>query len=261
MSATSSTERVIRHRAKLRATRDGAKRINQRGRSENRKHHLKVKKLKLEIAAYERLLGIESKNQTTASKSKPILPPEEELRRMSMAELTEWKRQHRIIHRRRLSQESGKENGVKTLEKRLLTLQDMRFLVQMADDKSQTGDSTISGRQSSDSDFKEEFDATRMQGIIDDKDGDPVRTNGLVPVYSEFNAPEESDLARMQVTLADTDAYMVWLNAFVPTFQDSKFSEEIDSAGMEEITDVIQLGWRKQQMRSLSSQSHDKILL
>ena len=100
-----STARVAKHRAKLRATKAGAELIIKRGRDESKKYYLKVKRLKSEIASYEHLLGIAPNINTTTAKIKrhAHLPPKEELRRMTMADLAEWKRQRRINYQRKSS--------------------------------------------------------------------------------------------------------------------------------------------------------------
>lgn len=116
--APTSTARVAKHRAKLRATKGGAELITRRGRHESKRYYLKVKRLKSEIASYEQLLGIEPDIQTTTAKVKrhTHLPPKEELRRMTMADLAEWKRQRRIDYRRQSSRTRGKEESIKSLQ-------------------------------------------------------------------------------------------------------------------------------------------------
>jgi len=238
MPPTSSTERVAKHRTKLRATADGAERINERGRSENRKHHLKVKRLKLEIAAYEKSLGIEPTNPIGSPRAQRILPPEDELRRMSMAELAEWKRRQRTSHRRQLSRQRSRNDSIGSLEEKLVTLQDMGFLVNAVDEEHLSGDSALSEPPSSDSNFKEELDAARVQGMSDKEEGARVLTNGFASSRPEFKASEEVHPADVQENTVDEDAYIVWLDTFVPV-RDSNFSEEPDFSGMQELTDVI----------------------
>ena len=126
-----------------------------------------MKKLKLDIASYEKSLGIESKNQTKTKKV--YLPPKEELRRMSMAEFTEWKRQQRIDGKK----QAKKGDTRNSLETRLSTLQDMLFL-KKEDKKTLSGDSAVSGPQSLKSGITEELSFTGMQGMLDDKDGNRV---------------------------------------------------------------------------------------
>jgi len=256
MPSTSSTQRVVKHRAKLRATAEGVERINKRGRSENRKHHLKVKRLKLEVAAYEKILGIEQTIRAIGTpRARPVYPPEEELRRMSMADLAEWKRRHRISERRRLSQERSRKNSVRSLEKRLVTLQDMGFLVNAADEDDLSGDSALSELPSSDSISKqgstaarmptwtkeaaEESDVARMRGALEEEEGERFTTNGAVSLRPDFASSEEVHPADGQDAAVDEDAYMVWLDTFVPAFRESNCSEKMDFAGMQELTDVI----------------------
>jgi len=159
----SSTARVARHRAKLRATAEGAERLNERARLENRKHHLKVKTLKLEIAVYETLLGAASTTQIPRSRAPRVLPPEEELRRMSIAEMRVWsRRQH--------SRKRNKEDSITSLEQRLSMLKDMRCLAKM--------DSTLSGPPPSGSNFKGEVAFYQTPRKVEDENVDMVRSDG-----------------------------------------------------------------------------------